>query len=51
MGAPLLSPVEGWQIDATSRLVVLRISTERSSDFSVAARDTVSCLNPSRRDR
>jgi hypothetical protein len=46
MNGPLLSPVDSWQIDATSRLVALRISAERSSDFSVAAREHGFLLEP-----
>jgi hypothetical protein len=41
MNAPLLSPV-----DTTSRLVALRISAERSSDFSVAAGEHGFLLEP-----
>lgn len=46
MSAQLLSPVDGWRIDATSRQVALRISTVRSSDFSVAAREHGFLLDP-----
>ena len=46
MNAPLLSPVDSWQIDATSRLVALRISADRSSDLSVAAREQGFLLEP-----
>jgi hypothetical protein len=46
MSAQLLSPVDGWRIDVTSRQVALRISTERSSDFSVAAREHGFLLDP-----
>jgi hypothetical protein len=46
MNAPLLSPVDGWQIDATSRLVALRISAERSSDFSIDVREHGFLLEP-----
>jgi hypothetical protein len=46
MSAPLLLPVDTWQIDATSRLVALRISAERSSDFSVAAHEHGFLLEP-----
>ena len=46
MSAQLLSPVDGWRIDATSRQVALRIFAERSSDFSVAAREHGFLLEP-----
>lgn len=46
MSAQLLSPIDGWRIDATSRQVALRISTVRSSDFSVAAREHGFLLDP-----
>lgn len=46
MSAPLLSPVDGWRIDATSRHVALRISANRSSDFSVSAREHCFRLDP-----
>lgn len=46
MSAPFLSPVDGWQIEATSWLVALRISAERFSDFSVVAREHGFLLDP-----
>jgi hypothetical protein len=45
-GYPSLSPVDGWQVDSTSRQVVLRLSAERSSDFSIAARKHGFLLEP-----
>lgn len=46
MSAQLLMPVEDWQIDATSRHVVLRLSAERRSDFPIAVREHGFLLEP-----